>query len=56
MPMTLGQALAAQVRLIIWCKTCWHRAEADMADQVDRCGEETTDGLGRLRCSACEGD
>src|SRR6266851_6470745 len=26
-PMTLGQALTAQVRLIVWCKSCWHRAE-----------------------------
>jgi hypothetical protein len=26
-PMTLGQAVAAQVRLIVWCKSCNHRAE-----------------------------
>ena len=31
-PMTLGQALAAQVRLIVWCKSCWHRAEPDVAE------------------------
>jgi hypothetical protein len=23
-PMTLGQALAAKVRLIVWCKACGH--------------------------------
>jgi hypothetical protein len=55
--MTLGQALAAQVRLIVWCKTCWHRAEPDVADQVERHGEGTTviEWARRLRCSACEG-
>jgi hypothetical protein len=55
--MTLGQALAAQVRLIVWYKGCWHRAEPDVADQVDRYGEETTviDWAARLRCSACGG-
>jgi hypothetical protein len=26
-PMTLGGALAAKVRLIVWCKSCGHRAE-----------------------------
>ena len=31
-PMTLGQALAAQVRLIVWGKSCWHRAEPDVAE------------------------
>jgi hypothetical protein len=24
-PLTLGQALAAQVRIIVWCKSCEHR-------------------------------
>jgi hypothetical protein len=50
--MTLGQALSAKVRL-----SCWHRAEPDVADQVDRYGDETTviDWARRLRCSACEG-
>jgi hypothetical protein len=55
--MTLGNALAAQVRLIVWCKSCRHRAEPNVADPVDRCGEGTTviDWAARLRCSACEG-
>jgi hypothetical protein len=30
--MTLGQALAAKVRLIVWCKACGHRAEPDIAE------------------------
>jgi hypothetical protein len=56
-PMTLGQALAAKVRLIVWCKICWHRAEPDVADQVARYGADTAvpDWARRLRCSACEG-
>ena len=56
-PMTLGQALAAQVRLIVWCKSCWHRAEPDVADQVGRYGEGTTviGWASRLTCSACGG-
>jgi hypothetical protein len=55
--MTLGQAFAAKVRLIVWCKGCGHRAEPDIADQVARYSEATTviDWAGRLRCSACGG-
>jgi hypothetical protein len=54
-PMTLGEALAAKVRLLVWCKKCWHRAEPDVADQVARYGADTAvpDWAGRLRCSAC---
>src|SRR5260370_36097786 len=56
-PMTLGRALTAQVRLIVWCKSCWHRAEPDVADQVARYGADTAviDWARRLRCSTCEG-
>ena len=55
--MTLGQALVAQVRLIVWCKTCQHRAEPDVADQVARYGANTSiiDWASRLRCSVCDG-
>ena len=55
--MMLGQALAAKVRLIVWCKSCRHQAEPDMADQVARYGADTAvpDWARRLRCSACEG-
>jgi hypothetical protein len=54
-PMTLGQALAAKVRLLVWCKACGHRAEPDIADQVECYGADTTviDWAQRLRCSAC---
>jgi hypothetical protein len=54
-PMTLGQALAAKVRLIVWCKACQHRAEPAVIDQVARYGADATviDWAARLRCSAC---
>ena len=37
-PLTLGQALAAQVRIIAWYKSCNHRAEPDIATQVAQHG------------------
>jgi hypothetical protein len=33
-PMTLGNAAAARVRLIVWCKACGHRAEGKKAENV----------------------
>ena len=56
-PMNLGNALAAHVRLIVSCKTCLHRAEPDIASQVERYGAAMTviDWAKRLRCSACKG-
>ena len=33
-PLTLGQALAVGVRLIVWCKTCGDPAEPGIATQV----------------------
>ena len=55
--MTLGEALAAKVRLLVWCKSCWHRAEPDVADQVDRYGADVAvpDWARRLRCWAWRG-
>ena len=55
--MTLSQALAAKVRLLVWCKTCQHRAEPDIAEQVVRYGGDTAviDWASRLRCSGCAG-
>jgi hypothetical protein len=52
-PMTLGQALAVQVRLIVWCMSRWHQAESDIADQVERHGERAAviDLAARLRCA-----
>ena len=31
--MTLGNAAAAQVRLIVWCKACQHQVEPDPAER-----------------------
>ncbi len=54
-PLTLGQALTAQVRLIVWCKACGHRAEPDVAEQVAHHGSGMTviDWASRLRCQDC---
>src|SRR5271155_3562542 len=54
-PMTLGQALTAKVRLIVWCKACGHRAEPAVADQVASYGDDIAviDWARCLRCSAC---
>jgi hypothetical protein len=41
-PMTLGQAVAAHVRLIVWCKSCNHRAEPDIATLVAQHGSGMT--------------
>jgi hypothetical protein len=46
--MTLGNAAAAHVRLIVWCKDCRHQVEPDTAEMVERYGAETAvPGLGR---------
>ena len=52
-PMTLGQALAASVRLIVWCKSCNHRAEPDIAVQVAQHGSgmPVPDWARLLRCT-----
>jgi len=54
-PLTLGQALAAHVRLIVWCKSCSHRAEPDIATQVAQNGAGMTviDWARLLRCTEC---
>ena len=67
--MTLGNAAAALVRLIVWCKACGHQVEpataslraaeggtsADPAEMARRYGPETTvpDWRKRLVCSHC---
>ena len=53
--MTLGNAAAARVRLIGWCKACGHRAEPDPAETAQRYGAETTvpSWRERLVCSGC---
>jgi hypothetical protein len=54
-PMTLGNAAAAHVRLIVWCRLCGYRAELDPAVQAAACGDETPvpEWGARLRCSGC---
>jgi len=40
-PMTLGNAAAARVRLIVWRKACGHQVEPDAADMAERHGTDT---------------
>ena len=56
-PLTLGQALAASVRIITWCKLCEHKFEPDVAELAERYGATTTviAWAKRLRCSRCGG-
>ena len=51
--MALGNAAAARVRLIVWCKECQHQVEPDPAEMAARYGAETPvhDWRGRLTCS-----
>ena|SRR5258707_15235283 len=53
--LTLGQATATQVRLIVWCRACQHRFEPDNAELVEQHGAETTvlTWSRRLRCTEC---
>jgi hypothetical protein len=52
-PMTLGNAVGAGVRLIIWCRDCSHQVEPDPAEMTARYGAETPvlDRRERLVCS-----
>ena len=54
-PMTLGNAAAAHVRLVVWCKACGHRSEPDPAEQARWHGAEAPvlASRARLVCSAC---
>jgi hypothetical protein len=40
-PMTLGAAVAAGVRLLLWCKACGHQVEPDPAKMAQRYGNTT---------------
>jgi hypothetical protein len=40
-PMTLGNAAAARVRLIVWYKECQHQVEPDPAEMAARYGANT---------------
>jgi hypothetical protein len=52
--MTLGNAAAAMVRLIVWCRAC-RQVEPDPGEMAERYGTETTviDWHARLTCSGC---
>jgi hypothetical protein len=54
-PMTLGNAAAARVRLIVWCKACGHQVEPDPAEMAERYGADVPvrDWCDRLACSKC---
>jgi Zn finger protein HypA/HybF involved in hydrogenase expression len=53
--MTLGNAAAAQVRLIVWCRECRYQVEPDPAEMARRYGPETSvsEWRKRLVCSRC---
>jgi hypothetical protein len=53
--MTLGNAAAAHVRLIVWCLDCRHQVEPDPAEMAQRYGAEMTvpDWQSRLVRSLC---
>ena len=53
--MTLGNAAAARVRLIVWCKACGHRVEPDPAEMALRYGADISvpEWRERLLCSEC---
>ena len=56
--MTHGNAAAARVRLIVWCKECRHQVvEPDPSELATRYGAETPvpDWRERLVCSRCGG-
>ena len=53
--MTLSNAVAAGVRLVVWCLDCRHQVEPEPAEMAERYGAEMTvpDWRERLVCSAC---
>jgi hypothetical protein len=55
--MTLGNAAAARVRIIVWCKACGHQVEPDSAEMAARYGAGTSvlDWRDRPVCSGCGG-
>ena len=48
-PMTLGNAAAARVRLIVWCKDCLASVEPDRS----RYGSPQVDMVARVKCARC---
>jgi hypothetical protein len=53
--MRLGNAAAARVRLIVWCRECQYQVEPDPAEHARRYGAETSvlEWRRRLVCSRC---
>jgi hypothetical protein len=53
--MTLGNAAAAKLRLVVWCKACGHRSEPDPAEQARWYGPEppVLEWRKRLVCWRC---
>jgi hypothetical protein len=53
--MTLGNAAAAYVRLIVWCRECRYQVEPAAAEMAEQYGPDTTvpDWRTRLVCSRC---
>jgi hypothetical protein len=56
-PMTLGNAAAARVRLIVWCKECRHQVEPDPAEMAAQYDAATAipNWSAWLVCSRCGG-
>lgn len=54
-PMTLGNAAAGRVRLIVWCLDCRHQVEPSPADMAERYGADmpVPEWRERLVCSRC---
>jgi hypothetical protein len=52
--MTLGNAAAARVRLIVWCKGCGHQVEPDPVEIAERYGaDHVPEWHERFICSSC---
>jgi hypothetical protein len=53
--MTLENAAAARVRLVVWCKSCRRQVEPDAAEMAQQYGTGTSvlDWRARLACSGC---
>jgi hypothetical protein len=53
--MTLGNAAAAGVRLVVWCQACGRQTEPDRAETAERYGADTSvrEWRALLVCSGC---
>ena len=51
--LNFGQAVAAKVQLIVWCKACPHRFEPETAELAEQHGDATTlpAWARRVRCT-----